>query len=103
MQSDGSVIWQDSPEFTGLNTNTAYNFKTRIKFDPDKSMESLASQGVQLKTMIAFQGSSVTGIKEGASYDVGSFLTAAATGNGMDNLNPTPGDTVGYRKAGIGG
>lgn len=93
VQSDGSVIWQDSPEFTGLNANTAYSFKTRLKFDPDKSMDSLESQGVQLKTIIAFQGSSVTGIKEGASYDVGALLTAAVTGNGMDNLNPTAGDT----------
>lgn len=92
---DGSTIgkWQTSPEFTGLTPNTEYTFITRASYNPEAAMESLASEKTTVKTVIAFAGSTITGITANAVYTPGTALTAVAVGSGMDNANPSPGDT----------
>lgn len=93
VKADGSVNWQDSSTFDGLKPNTAYQFAARMKYDPDKAMESIRSETAGFKTVISFEGSKITGIKAGGSYDEGTKLTAVAVGTGMDNTAPAAGDT----------
>ena len=92
-QADGSWAWQASPEFTGLNPNTEYTFATRVIFNPDEAMESNISGESKFKTLIPFEGSTITGIAADGSYVSGTRLTATAVGNGMDNVNPSLWDT----------
>ncbi|GEM_PF-1007838 len=92
-KADGSWTWQVSPEFTGLNPNTEYTFATRVIFNPDEAMESNISAESSFKTLIPFEGSTITGIASEGSYVSGTRLTATAVGNGMDNVNPSLGDT----------
>lgn len=92
-QSEENILWQDSPEFTGLNPGTEYMFKVRMKFDAATAMESLASDSFILQTLVPFEGSTVTGVAMDGVYVSGTKLTATAVGNGMDNVNPTEGDS----------
>ncbi len=92
-QSEEDILWQESPEFTGLNPNTEYLFKVRIKYNAAEAMESLASESIMYKTLLPFEGSTVTGIAVDGAYVSGTKLTAAAVGNGMDNVNPAEGDS----------
>ena len=92
-KADGSADWQDSPQFNDLTPNTAYQFVTRMKYDPDKAMESQQSEAAGFKTVISFEGSKITGIKEGGSYEEGTKLTAVSVGTGMENKSPAAGDT----------
>ncbi|MBU3878129.1 LPXTG cell wall anchor domain-containing protein [Faecalicatena sp. AGMB00832] len=93
VKADGSVDWQDNPQFTGLKPNTVYQFVARMKYDPEKAMESIRSEAAGFKTVISFEGSKITGIKAGGSYEEGSKLTAVAVGTGMENASPAAGDT----------
>lgn len=90
---DGNFAWQVSPEFTGLTSNKEYIFKTRVIYDPEEAMESQASAENMFKTLMPFEGSTITGIASDGSYTSGARLTAAAVGNGMDNVNPSEGDS----------
>lgn len=92
-QSEENILWQESPEFTGLNPNTEYLFKVRVKFDAATAMESLASDSVMYKTLLPFEGSTITGVAVDGAYESGTKLTATAVGNGMDNVNPAEGDS----------
>lgn len=92
-QSEENILWQGSPEFTGLNPNTEYLFKVRVKFDAETAMESIASESVMYKTLLPFEGSTITGVAVDGAYESGTKLTAAAVGNGMDNVNPAEGDS----------
>ena len=56
-------------------------------------MESNISAESSFKTLIPFEGSTITGIASEGSYVSGTRLTATAVGNGMDNVNPSLGDT----------
>lgn len=87
------IAWQDSPEFTGLTSNTEYIFVARMKYDAATTMESLMSESVMYKTLLPFEGSTVTGVAVDGSYESGTKLTATAVGNGMDNVNPADGDS----------
>ena len=94
VDNDGTISkWQTSPEFKGLTPNTAYNFVTRFVYNPEEALESKVSDKTTAKTIISFTGSAITGITPDATYAPGTTLTAAATGNGMDNKNPVKGDT----------
>lgn len=64
-----------------------------MKYDPEKAMESIRSEAAGFKTVISFEGSKITGIKAGGSYEEGSKLTAVAVGTGMENASPAAGDT----------
>ena len=88
-----NFAWQGSPEFTGLKAGTEYQFKTRIKYDSETAMESIASDSIMYQTLVPFEGSTVTGVAIDGSYVSGTKLTAAAVGNGMDNVNPVEGDS----------
>lgn len=88
-----NFAWQGSPEFTELKAGTEYQFKTRIKYDPETAMESIASDSIMYQTLVPFEGSTVTGVAMDGSYVSGTKLTAAAVGNGMDNVNPVEGDS----------
>ncbi len=92
-QSEENILWQESPEFTGLNPGTDYVFKVRMKFDAATAMESLASESFTYQTLVPFEGSTVTGVAMDGSYVSGTKLTATAVGNGMDNVNPVEGDS----------
>ena len=92
-QSEENILWQESPEFTGLSPNTEYLFKVRMKYDAATTMESLASESIMYKTLLPFEGSTVTGVAVDGSYVSGTKLTATAVGNGMDNVNPAEGDS----------
>lgn len=92
-QPDGSWAWQTSPEFTELNPNTEYTFATRVIFNSEEAMESQMSGESKFKTLIPFEGSTITGIAENGAYTSGTRLTATTVGNGMDNVNPSLGDT----------
>lgn len=87
-----NFAWQESPEFTGLKAGTEYQFKTRIRYDSETAMESIASDSIMYQTLVPFEGSTVTGVAMDGSYVSGTKLTAAAVGNGMDNVNPVEGD-----------
>ena len=82
----GTYIWQTSGVFDNLKTNTEYFFKIRMKSEAE-------SEEIMYKTLIPFEGSVITGVAEGASYVSGTKLTATAVGNGMDNVNPSEGDS----------
>ena len=85
-KEDGTYNWQTSGVFDNLTTNTEYFFKIRM-------ISGAESEEVMYKTLIPFEGSVITGIAEGASYVSGTKLTATAVGNGMDNVNPSDGDS----------
>lgn len=85
--------WQDSEVFSGLKANTRYSFVTRVKYNPDEAMESKVSSSGYGKTIIAFEGSSVTGIEVNGVYDKNTVVNMAANGNGTDNQNPEGQDT----------
>ena len=85
--------WQDSEVFSGLKANTRYSFVTRVKYNPDEAMESKVSSSASGKTIIAFEGSSVTGIEVNGVYDKNTVVNMAANGNGTDNQNPEGQDT----------
>ena len=85
-KDDGTYIWQTSGVFDNLKTNTEYFFKIRMKSEAE-------SEEIMYKTLIPFEGSVITGVAEGASYVSGTKLTATAVGNGMDNVNPSEGDS----------
>ena len=85
--------WQDSEVFSGLKANTRYSFVTRVKYNPDEAMESKVSSSASGKTIIAFEGSSVTGIEVNGVYDRNTVVNMAANGNGTDNQNPEGQDT----------
>ena len=85
-KEDGTYNWQTSGVFDNLTTNTEYFFKIRM-------ISGAESEEVMYKTLIPFEGSVITGITEGASYVSGTKLTATAVGNGMDNVNPSDGDS----------
>ena len=85
-KEDGTYNWQTSGVFDNLTTNTEYFFKIRM-------ISGVESEEVMYKTLIPFEGSVITGIAEGASYVSGTKLTATAVGNGMDNVNPSDGDS----------
>ena len=85
-KEDGTYNWQTSGVFDNLTTNTEYFFKIRM-------ISGAESEEVMYKTLIPFEGSVITGIAEGASYVSGTKLTATAIGNGMDNVNPSDGDS----------
>ena len=85
--------WQKSGEFTGLNPGTSYSIVTRMTYDPQTAMESLSSEPLNVKTIIAFSGSSISGITANATYDAGSSFTVRALGTGMDNTAPCVGDS----------
>ena len=85
-KEDGTYNWQTSGVFDNLTTNTEYFFKIRM-------ISGAESEEVMYKTLIPFEGSVMTGIAEGASYVSGTKLTATAVGNGMDNVNPSDGDS----------
>lgn len=85
--------WQDSEVFSGLKENTRYSFVTRVKYNPDEAMESKVSSSASGKTIIAFEGSSVTGIEVNGVYDKNTVVNMAANGNGTDNQNPEGQDT----------
>lgn len=92
-ETGDNFVWQASPEFTELKAGTEYQFKTRIKYDPETAMESIASDSIMYQTLVPFEGSRVTGVAMDGSYVSGTKLTAAAVGNGMDNVNPVEGDS----------
>lgn len=92
-ETGDNFAWQASPEFTELKAGTEYQFKTRIKYDPETGMESVASDSIMYQTLVPFEGSRVTGVAMDGSYVSGTKLTAAAVGNGMDNVNPVEGDS----------
>ena len=85
-KEDGTYNWQTSGVFDNLTTNTEYFFKIRM-------ISGAESEEVMYKTLIPFEGSVITGIAEGASYVSGTKLTTTAVGNGMDNVNPSDGDS----------
>lgn len=91
--ADGNVVWQDSSSFGGLTPNTEYRFITRMKFNPDTAMASIASEPAGFKTVVGFSGAEVTGITSGGSYEEGTTLTFTAVGVGMENASPSAGDT----------
>ena len=62
LENGNPVKWQDSEVFSGLKPNTRYSFVTRVKYNPDEAMESKVSSSSSAKTIITFEGSSVTGI-----------------------------------------
>ena len=92
-ETGDNFVWQASPEFTELKAGTEYQFKTRIKYDPETGMESVASDSIMYQTLVPFEGSRVTGVAMDGSYVSGTKLTATAVGNGMDNVNPVEGDS----------
>lgn len=85
-KEDGTYTWQTSGIFDNLKINTEYFFKVRMKSEAE-------SEEIMYKTLIPFEGSVITGVAEGASYVSGTKLTATAVGNGMDNVNPSEGDS----------
>lgn len=84
--------WTENPRFENLKSGTAYQFAARQKFNADTDMESEISGSSVLKTYVAFNGY-IDGITAGATYDRGTNLTATAVGTGMDNPNPSAGDS----------
>lgn len=88
-----SAEWNDTGIFSNLAPATEYTFVTRMKYNPDEAMESNISAESSFKTLIPFEGSTITGIASEGSYVSGTRLTATAVGNGMDNVNPSLGDT----------
>lgn len=85
--------WQDSEVFSGLKANTRYSFVTRVKYNPDEAMGSKVSGSSSAKTIIAFEGSGVTGIEVNGVYDKNAVVNIAANGNGTDNQKPEVQDT----------
>lgn len=85
--------WQDSEVFSGLKANTTYSFVTRAKYNSDEAMESKVSASSSAKTIIAFEGSGVTGIEVNGVYDKNAVVNIAANGNGTDNQKPEAQDT----------
>ena len=85
--------WQDSEVFSGLKANTRYSFVIRVKYNPDEAMESKVSGSSSAKTIIAFEGSGVTGIEVNGVYDKNAVVNIAANGNGTDNQKPETQDT----------
>lgn len=84
--------WTENPRFENLKSGTAYQFAARQKFNADTDMESEISSSSVLKTYVAFNGY-IDGITAGATYNRGTNLTATAVGTGMDNPNPSAGDS----------
>ena len=93
LENGNPVKWQDSEVFSGLKPNTRYSFVTRVKYNPDEAMESKVSSSSSAKTIITFEGSSVTGIEVNGVYDKNAVVNIAANGNGMDNQKPESQDT----------
>lgn len=91
--ADGSIHWQDIPEFGGLMPSTEYSFVARTKYDPAKEMESNISDVSKFQTAIAFQGAEISGIENGGSYEAETSQIATAVGVGMENTGPSAGDT----------
>lgn len=85
--------WQTSGTFSGLKANTTYGFVTRKTFNKDEALESKVSSATNVKTVISFSGSSVSGIKENGVYDKNAVLNITAAGNGQDNSKPSVQDT----------
>lgn len=93
LENGNPVKWQDSEVFSGLKPNTRYSFVTRVKYNPDEAIESKVSSSSSAKTIITFEGSSVTGIEVNGVYDKNAVVNIAANGNGMDNQKPESQDT----------
>ena len=93
MTGDSIGTWQTGTEFTQLKPNTSYQIVTRKIYDPETALESLVSKPLTAKTVIAFNGSSVSGIEAGKTYEAGTSFKITASGNGMDNKEPAEGDT----------
>ncbi len=85
--------WQDSEVFSGLKANTRYSFVTRVKYNPVEAMESKVSGSSSAKTIIAFDGSGVTGMEVNGVYDKNAVVNIAANGKGTDNQKPEVQDT----------
>ena len=67
-------------------------------------MESKVSSSASGKTIIAFEGSSVTGIEVNGVYDKNTVVNMAANGNGTDNQESGRYryTEMGYQRAGNG-
>ena len=79
--------------FQRIKTKHKIFFVTRVKYNPDEAMESKVSSSSSAKTIITFEGSSVTGIEVNGIYDKNAVVNIAANGNGMDNQKPESQDT----------
>ena len=77
LENGNPVKWQDSEVFSGLKPNTRYSFVTRVKYNPDEAMESKVSSSSSAKTIITFEGSSVTGIEVNGVYDKNAVVNKA--------------------------
>ena len=93
MTGDTIGTWQTGTEFTQLKPNTSYQIVARKIYDPETALESLVSKPLTAKTVITFDGSLVSGIEAGKTYEAGTSFKITASGNGMDNKEPAEGDT----------
>ncbi len=93
MTGDSIGTWQTGAEFTQLKPNTSYQIVARKIYDPETALESLVSKPLTAKTVITFDGSLVSGIEAGKTYEAGTSFKITASGNGMDNKEPAEGDT----------